>query len=67
MAASLSLPMLQRLPWGQDLNEGISLPLYQPHSSSEARMGAELLHTYLIAWGTAPGSVLSCSNIVIDI
>lgn len=57
MAASVSVTTLQKLPWGQDLKEGISLTIYQPRFSSEARMDAELLHTYLIypaAWGTSP-------------
>lgn len=57
VAAFVSVPNFERLPWGQGLGEGMSLPTYQPGFSWQARTGAELLHTHLTcaaAWGTHP-------------
>jgi len=55
VAAFVSVPNFQRLPWGQDMDEGISLPMYQPGVSWQARMGVELLQIHLTvpaAWDT---------------
>ena len=57
VTAFVSVPNFQRLPWGQELDEGMSLPTYQPGFSWQARTGAELLQTHLThaaAWGTHP-------------
>lgn len=57
VAAFVSLPNFQRLPWGQGLDEEMSLHTHQPGFSRQARMGAELLQTHrthTAAWGTHP-------------
>lgn len=65
VAAFVSVPNFQTLPWGQGLAEGTSLPTYQPGFSWQARMGAELLQTHLTpapAWGTRPILLLPGPN-----
>lgn len=65
VAAFVSMPNFQRLPWVQSLDEGMSLPAYQPGFSWQARMGAELLQTHLThtpAWGTHPILLLPGPN-----